>query len=168
MSILKLIVAAGLLTASMASMASTNLGTLDTINEGTDFGASNLTGAFSEEFVFNLVGGDYLFGLTATNTFSKTKVGITDFTATLDGNAFSNSLYNIALTANTKFNFLFGEVSSLASGDHKLIISGTGNKSSFGGSIEVSAISAVPVPAAVWLMGSALIGLVSFGKRKNA
>jgi hypothetical protein len=169
MSILKLIVSVVLLTASMVTMASpTDLGTLDTTNDGASFGASNLTGAFSKEFDFNLVGGSYLFGLTATNTFNKTKVGISNFAATLDGQAFGNTLYNLSLSANSKFNFLFGEASSLASGSHKLIISGTGNKSSFGGSIGVSSISAVPVPAAVWLMGSALIGLVSFGKRKNA
>jgi hypothetical protein len=31
-----------------------------------------------------------------------------------------------------------------------------------------STVSAVPVPAAVWLFGSALIGLVGFGKRRKA
>jgi len=29
-------------------------------------------------------------------------------------------------------------------------------------------VSAVPVPAAVWLFGSALIGLVGFSKRRKA
>ncbi len=32
----------------------------------------------------------------------------------------------------------------------------------------VSTVSAVPVPAAVWMMGTALVGLVSFGRRKAA
>ncbi len=31
-----------------------------------------------------------------------------------------------------------------------------------------SAVSAVPVPAAVWMMGTALVGMVSFGRRKVA
>jgi len=39
---------------------------------------------------------------------------------------------------------------------------GTGN------SMHVTSVSAVPVPAAVWLFGSGLIGLVSFAKRKKA
>jgi hypothetical protein len=32
----------------------------------------------------------------------------------------------------------------------------------------VGGVNAVPVPAAVWLFGSALIGLVGLGKRKKA
>ena len=32
--------------------------------------------------------------------------------------------------------------------------------------VRVSAVSAVPVPAAIWLFGTALIGLVGFSKRK--
>jgi hypothetical protein len=35
------------------------------------------------------------------------------------------------------------------------------------GDWEISEISAVPVPAAVWLFGTALIGLVGFGKRRK-
>ena len=34
--------------------------------------------------------------------------------------------------------------------------------------IDTSAVSAVPVPAAVWLFGTALIGLIGFGKRRKA
>lgn len=34
------------------------------------------------------------------------------------------------------------------------------------GGYTVTTVSSVPVPAAVWLMGSGLIGLVSFGKRR--
>ena len=31
----------------------------------------------------------------------------------------------------------------------------------------VSAVSAVPVPAAIWLFGTALVGLVGFSRRKS-
>jgi hypothetical protein len=34
--------------------------------------------------------------------------------------------------------------------------------------ISVAAPSAVPVPAAIWLFGTALIGLVGFSKRRKA
>ncbi len=164
MSISKLFIAGTLLTASMSSVASTiNLGNID---DGSSFQSEKvLTGAFSEKYEFDLTGGNYLFGLNVTNTFVKNKIGIQDFKATLDGNDFGTTLYNIDLTASSKSNFLFGEKDVLSSGHHELIIKGIGSKSNFGGSIDVAA---VPVPAALWLMGSALVGLVSFGKRKKA
>jgi hypothetical protein len=34
--------------------------------------------------------------------------------------------------------------------------------------LDTGSVSAVPVPAAVWLFGTALIGLVGFGKRRKA
>ena len=34
--------------------------------------------------------------------------------------------------------------------------------------VRADAASAVPVPAAIWLFGTALIGMVGFGKRKKA
>jgi len=37
-----------------------------------------------------------------------------------------------------------------------------------GNSMHVTSVSAVPVPAAVWLFGSGLIGLAGFAKRKKA
>ncbi|MDH5571855.1 MAG: VPLPA-CTERM sorting domain-containing protein [Gammaproteobacteria bacterium] len=37
-----------------------------------------------------------------------------------------------------------------------------------GNSMHVTSVSAVPVPAAVWLFGSGLIGLVGFARRKKA
>lgn len=165
MSILKLIVSGVLLTASMASVASTNLGTIDP-TDGASFNSANgLTGAFANEYDFNLTGGNYNFLLTVTNSIANHKVGISNFNATLDGNAFGNTLYNIPLSSTSKLNFLYGENVNLSSGHHELVISGIGSKSNYGGSIS---ISSVPVPAAVWLMGSALVGLVSFGKRKKA
>ncbi|BCG63733.1 MAG: hypothetical protein methR_P1461 [Methyloprofundus sp.] len=33
--------------------------------------------------------------------------------------------------------------------------------------VSISEVSQVPLPAAAWLMGSALVGLVSFGRRKT-
>jgi len=33
---------------------------------------------------------------------------------------------------------------------------------------EVAGVSPVPVPAAVWLFGTALIGMIGFGRRRKA
>lgn len=165
MSVLKLFLSMALLTASLSGAASTSLGSFDSSGGGAAFGADKLVGAFSKEFTFDLSGGVYDFSFAATNTFAKTKSGIQNFTAMLDGHFFSSTLYNQLLTGNFKYNFLTGEVLNLAAGSHVLSIQGVGSNSSFGGSFD---ITAVPVPAAGWLMGSALIGLVSFGKRKKA
>ncbi len=34
--------------------------------------------------------------------------------------------------------------------------------------LDLTKVSSVPVPAAVWLFGSALLGLIGFTKRKNS
>ncbi len=33
--------------------------------------------------------------------------------------------------------------------------------------LEIDSVSAVPVPAAIWLFGTALVGLVGFSRRKS-
>lgn len=43
-----------------------------------------------------------------------------------------------------------------------------GFNASFGGTAVVSSVSAVPVPAAVWLFGSGLLGLVGVARRKKS
>lgn len=43
-----------------------------------------------------------------------------------------------------------------------------GFNATFGGTATVSSVSAVPVPAAVWLFGSGLLGLVGIARRKKA
>ena len=43
-----------------------------------------------------------------------------------------------------------------------------GWNATFGGTVTVTSVSAVPVPAAVWLFGSGLLGLVGVARRKRA
>jgi hypothetical protein len=43
-----------------------------------------------------------------------------------------------------------------------------GFNASFGGTAVVSSVSAVPIPAAVWLFGSGLLGLVGVARRKKS
>lgn len=60
----------------------------------------------------------------------------------------------------------YSSSSALAAGEYTFSVSGlvTGD---FGGSYNVL-VGAVPVPAAVWLFGSALLGLAATGRRKVA
>ncbi len=58
--------------------------------------------------------------------------------------------------------------SNLASGDYTLLLGGNGTSSdTFGNGFYKLTLTAVPVPGAVWLFGSALAGLVGFGRRKS-
>lgn len=49
---------------------------------------------------------------------------------------------------------------------YQFTVTGTSNGIGGGSYLVGTKVSTVPVPAAVWLMGSALVGLVSFGRRK--
>ena len=55
---------------------------------------------------------------------------------------------------------------TLANNDYRLIISGDANGNS--GGLYTVAISAVPIPAAVWLFGSGLVGLAAVARRKKS
>jgi len=79
------------------------------------------------------------------------------------------------------FEFLFnvtgGDAASLYGGTGGIILSGTGfagsfandfNNSPFAGMADVASVSPVPVPAAAWLFGSALIGLIGFSRRRRS
>ena len=62
-----------------------------------------------------------------------------------------------------------GELSfSRLTGTHTFTITGTPTGASGGGYEIETKVSAVPLPATAWLMASALIGLVSFGRRKKS
>jgi len=47
-------------------------------------------------------------------------------------------------------------------------ISGIGNEETTLDNFMVASVSPVPAPAAVWLFGTALVGLIGFGKRRKA
>jgi len=69
-------------------------------------------------------------------------------------------IYGASMTAGTTY---FAIISGFggASGSYDMQLSGAGN-------ITPATASAVPVPAAVWLMGSAILGLLGAGRRKTA
>ena len=64
--------------------------------------------------------------------------------------------------------FSWGDSAHLAGiGDH-LIYTNSLNSGVYGMAVISGEVSAVPIPAAVWLFGSGLIGLVGFARRKKA
>jgi hypothetical protein len=98
---------------------------------------------------------------SATNTFAKFKANIVGkingFSATLDGVNLGGATFGNAQ--------LLSIDNLLASaGEHSLVISGA-SEGSYGGSI---AVAQTPIPAAVWLFGSALMGMMGVSRRKKA
>jgi hypothetical protein len=92
-------------------------------------------------------------------------VGSITFSSSQIANFFSIANFSVAPTAGTGGSLVFNNLSGL----NTFTVTGSTN-GAFGGSYNVTtgALSAVPVPAAVWMMGTALVGLVSFGRRKTA
>ncbi|MBS3965388.1 MAG: hypothetical protein KGZ80_13030 [Methylomonas sp.] len=57
---------------------------------------------------------------------------------------------------------------NLSAGKYSLWVGGNGGGSTSGNQQYFATISAVPVPTAVWLFGSAIVGMVGVGRRKQA
>jgi hypothetical protein len=104
-------------------------------------------------------------GVSATNTWLKLISEIQNFSATLDGIDLDKSSSTIILPngVNSTTQVLLGGIFGSAAGHHKLVISGT-TVGSYGGSI---AVAQTPIPAAIWLFGSALMGLTGMSRRKS-
>ena len=101
--------------------------------------------------------------------FGKLSVGVIDnFTAKLDG----ETLELQQVSAGYILAKVLSGAQAVDKTDHELEISGIipgGNESgSYGGNITLTPVvlPSVPVPAAIWLFGSALMGLVGMKRRK--
>jgi hypothetical protein len=98
---------------------------------------------------------------SGTNAFAKYKgkfvAKIQGLTATLDG---------VALAVTNNGSSQVFSIDNLLSnaGSHSLVIGGS-SAGAYGGSI---AIAQTPIPAAVWLFGSALMGMMGISRRKKA
>ena len=110
---------------------------------------------------------DYVADSGVTDNTAGTVTGI-EFGRSDVGTGFTIATLNIEALA-AGFSDLFLEVSNNASifttfsaGNAEY----TGALNLINGSVTVSGVSPVPVPAAVWLFGSGLIGLLGFMKRK--
>lgn len=131
---------------------------LNTVSTSASFG-NTVQGVFEDTWNFDVLDNNGI-GVSATNIAVTIEGAISGFSATLDGNALSP-----VSTGSPLLQLLTFTLPASAAGSHSLVLGGdAGIGSSYGGSISVSA---VPVPAAAWLMGSALVGLVSFGRRKT-
>jgi len=112
----------------------------------------NIGDTFSESHTLTLGAGfdDYLLNVSGVDN----PLGsITDFDVLVDGISFIDS--PITLSAGTYDIQFLGVATEINSGG-TLIVNAIG-----------SPVSAVPVPAAIWLFGSALMGLVSVSQRKS-
>lgn len=143
---------------SFQANAATDLG-LITLSK--DF-SNTVSGAFSDTYNFSTLPNSEI-GVSATNVsislFGKTFGKITDFSAILNGTA-------LQLTTTTVDNAIAYVLTGNVFGgtNHSLVISGNaGNGASYGGSI---AVAQTPIPAAVWLFGSALMGVMGIRRKK--
>lgn len=149
-----------------ASAATKDLGM---ITDNETFGNKSVATGFSDTYTF-MVPDNIETTISLTNSFSgPNRDGfITGFSASVNGGpAFT-------LTPNTSSQLLEAAFSDLAANvAHSLLVTGTDvlgrGTGSYGGSFQLSInTSEVPVPAAIWLFGSALLGLTGLKRRQQA
>jgi hypothetical protein len=123
-------------------------------SEGDSWSTSSLEGNFLDTFNFS-VGADAL-----NIVFSGSHVGMYEDDLLLT-NLNTNEQYHLGT--------MFNETFSLATGDYVFAISGfalNAVDSSIHSDYDLT-MSAVPLPAAAWLFGSALLGFVSYSRRRK-
>lgn len=127
------------------------------------------TGSVPDEVTFGLAA-DATVGISLTNVFltvaGQTYNQITDFNAGIYDAGDNSLLHDLAFTSTPAgpatvqlltFSGLLGQ------GQYKLVVGGTAiGNATYGGNLVAAP---VPVPAAVWLLGSALVGMVSIRRR---
>ena len=122
-----------------------------------------IAGSFTDTFTFTT--GANSGGSASVIEISNTTVAnITNMTAILDGLAFtpvSTGVYNTfeLLPTGSGVN----QFPVLTVGQHTITISGTVQNTgmaSYGGTLNINPVAAVPLPAAIWLFGAAFTGLV--------
>jgi hypothetical protein len=157
----KILVVVSFILAAFSFQANAATYNLGTINDFESFsGYLTKDNGYSETWNFKVLF-QSVVSASATNTASVFKgkiVGkVKDFSATLDGISL-----DLASLGNAQFLSIDNLLAS--AGDHSLVISGSSD-GSYGGSI---AVAQTPIPAAVWLFGSALMGMMGVSRRKKA
>lgn len=127
---------------------------------GTDFGFTIFKGMDTSTVAYGHHGG-WNTGNNATGLSSDSLVPGTSFT-TADIVAYSVGGATPSNLNSIIFNAEAGQVYTIVMGGYKM---GTWRQTMDGYSLSVQA---VPVPGAVWLFGSAMAGLIGFGRRKAA
>lgn len=151
----KLLVVLGL--AMLAFSFQAGAATISLTNGSGEFSGTH-TGAFTDTFTFTVPTQSDI-GASAHNTWVKIAGEIVNFSLTLDGIFTDSSVFSLASRGtNTVSVFSLNALSGL----HTLVVSGdTGGH--YVGSVEVAE---TPIPAAVWLFGSALMGLTGMRRKQ--
>ena len=122
------------------------------------------SGAFTDDYLFsvNPTGGGSLYVNISWNGVSVSN--ITGLNAQIVSFL---PLSNVPLPI-TGYELLAGTATSIPTGGYDLRVSGTitGAVANYSGNLSISPITATPVPAAVWLFGSALVGMFGVSRRR--
>lgn len=140
--------------------------TPDPIKTSAGFSAGPVNGIGTDTFIFRV---EPNTGGSASLTNVSIEFGVTGGMNSME--AWIDDTYKLVQSVSSNFGYtttlssVFPSLSSTV--DHKLIVNYNAVNASYGGNINISPVGAVPVPAAVWLFGSALAGLVGVGRRKQ-
>lgn len=150
---------------SAASASNHSVGILDQQPLGYEHNMSNLFGPISETYNFTISAPSFTLTSSTVQNLGYGPEAI----QTISG--FNLSVYNSsnALLNSTTISGTTLEFSNLSAGSYYAVVSGSSAVPSGGAyTIQLYAeASPVPVPAAVWLLGSGLIGLVGVARRKE-
>lgn len=165
--LVKTVVLSMALVAPIVSEAAIYNITPNPITTSASFSAGPVNGDFKDTFNFSVVpnvGGSS----SITNIGFDLKGGlITSFSAVIDG-TINLVLTQSTITGGAILSVLSQTFGALSQGAHTLVVTGTGINASYGGNLNISPVGAVPVPGAVWLFGSALVGLMGLSRKKKS
>jgi hypothetical protein len=123
------------------------------------------TGAFSDDFRFNVSAATGVVASVAVNNGR----GFAINPASFDVSLFENGSDTGAVAERTGLLFTLTHADLSTAADYVLRVSGTA--SGFGGNygvlLNVGDVAEVPLPPAVWLFISAIVGLVSFARKRR-
>lgn len=150
--------------AIMTFSLQTNASTINLVNGIGSFG-NTVSGDFTDTWTFTAPANAGIFTLAFNGEFddesSITVTGVIEnFSGTLDGKPISEFFNDGGLTV------LFDIFPGTAAGLHTLILTGFAKDgASYQGLV---GIAQTPIPAGIWLFGSALMGMMGVKRRKQA
>ncbi len=131
---------------------------------GAQLGLTGIQGYYAANFQTHVTAGDFSIAYDAARSGSGWYL-TNHFSFDLD----LYDLANLSVTVTDADNWQLSGDMLLAAGYAGMIYGQTGaNVGTFNLGVGSYAVSSVPVPGAVWLFGSALAGLIGFGRRKIA
>ena len=134
--------------------------------DGSQFAFIQGDGIFSQDIVFDTTGNYTISYFEAGRIFTPGQEGNLDYQISVGG--------SVVHTDSTFTDQAFSLVETsffTTAGTHTLSFSGlttVGDHTGFFDAISINSVAPVPVPAAVWLFGSGLLGLIGVARRKQA